>query len=196
MSTQEDALRLRFPQKKSQETIPRDFQELVSKPRGSPNLINSIWTDIVTKYTRGVTGTQVIILPQGDKISPRRPDDDRAWDTVNLRCVTCKGACPICKAACCRYESAKQAVANADTDPETKVRAKRTLQRVERLGSRVRDISTFSLCNRFGGCGRYVCPRCCGQCPGEMCREIQCKVSAVLSTCLLLSICTMSRAGC
>lgn len=121
-----------------------------------------------------------------DSKSPRRVDDSRQWNTVNLRCTTCRGSCPICSVACCRYAEAKQTIADTEAKPEKSDNARQILQKIEGLGSHVKDMSTFSLCSEPGGCGRRVCPSCCGRCPSEMCGDIQCKVVFFLF-CLLLS---------
>lgn len=50
------------------------------------------------------------------------------------------------------------------------------MQMIQNIGSRAKDLNRFSKCTEDGGCGRYVCPDCCGACPLYECRDIQCKV--------------------
>lgn len=42
-----------------------------------------------------------------------------------------------------------------------------------------REVSTFLQCTMGDetGCGKRICPDCCGQCPNELCRDIQCRKS-------------------
>ena len=108
--------------------------------------------------------------------SPHRVDDNRQWNIVNLRCTTCRGNCPNCSVACCRYAEAKQIIADTEAKPRESDNATQILQIIEGLGSHVKDMSTFSLCSEPGGCGRRVCPNCCGRCPSKICGDIQCMV--------------------
>lgn len=57
-----------------------------------------------------------------------------------------------------------------------KAAAAELVQIIEGFGSKVKDMSTFSLCSILGGCGRRVCPDCSGICPTNICRDVQCKV--------------------
>ncbi|KAE8415871.1 hypothetical protein BDV36DRAFT_261658 [Aspergillus pseudocaelatus] len=126
------------------------------------------------EQVRSLTGTEVKTIPPNDSKSPHRVDDSRQWNTVNLRCTACRGNCPICSVACCRYAEAKQIIADTESKPGKSDNATQILQIIEGLGSHVKDMSTFSLCSEPGGCGRRVCPNCCGRCPSELCGNIQC----------------------
>lgn len=110
-----------------------------------------------------------------------RVDDVRTWDSVNLRCTSCRVDCGLCGAACCVYENARRTVAKAGPGAdgvarERAAKASQMIKVIESLGPQAKDVSTFSLCSQPGGCGRYVCPDCCGVCPSEICHDIQCKV--------------------
>ncbi|RJE19706.1 hypothetical protein PHISCL_07961 [Aspergillus sclerotialis] len=122
---------------------------------------------------RSCTNTYVELLKPNDTTSPRRINDNRVWHSRNLRCASCEGFCPICDAACCIYKASKEVLAKPkgfQTDM-----CSRLMKAIDRLGSKVKDTSTFSMCTLGGGCGRRVCPKCCGMCPTAICRDIQCK---------------------
>jgi hypothetical protein len=95
---------------------------------------------------------------------------------VNLRCTICRGDCPVCGVACCKYEAARRTIANAEYRSEEASNARQILQMIESLKCHVLGMSTLSLCSQPGGCGRHVCPNCCGRCPSEICGDIQCRV--------------------
>ena len=126
------------------------------------------------ELTRRCTNTYVHILPARDTTTPRRLNDDRIWHSRNLRCASCEGFCPICDAPCCIYKAAKEVLAKPKNFQTNMSR--RLVKAIDRLGSHVKDTSTFSTCTLGGGCGRRVCPKCCGTCPTSICRDIQCKV--------------------
>ncbi|KAE8320953.1 hypothetical protein BDV39DRAFT_198029 [Aspergillus sergii] len=94
---------------------------------------------------RSLTGTEMQTVSPTDSKSPRRVDDSRQWDTVNLRCTTCRGSCSICSVACCRYAEAKQTIAGTEAKPEKADNARQILQIIGGLVSHVKDMSTFSL---------------------------------------------------
>ncbi|KAB8075679.1 hypothetical protein BDV29DRAFT_155476 [Aspergillus leporis] len=67
------------------------------------------------EYIRSITGTGVRTISSTDFRYPRRADDNvRQWTTVNLRCTICRGDCPVCGVACCKYEAARRTIANAE----------------------------------------------------------------------------------
>lgn len=66
--------------------------------------------------------------------------------------------------------------------------AERIVSNIEALGSHVRDNTTFIMCTLGGGCGRYVCPGCCGICLNVACQDVQCKVNTMGSLSYLLSL--------
>ncbi len=45
-----------------------------------------------------------------------------------------------------------------------------------------RESPTFIQCTHQTGCGKFVCPDCCGICPDECCQDVQCRVSASCPT--------------
>jgi hypothetical protein len=79
--------------------------------------------------------------------------------------------------ACCVKEEVDQKAADENLNKEAIKQAKRLAKTIEYLSVHAKDVSTFSQCTLPDGCGRYVCPNCCGVCPNEVCRDIQCKVS-------------------
>ncbi|KKK21733.1 hypothetical protein AOCH_007164, partial [Aspergillus ochraceoroseus] len=119
--------------------------------------------DLKIEYVRHITGTL---------------NDVRGWNHKNLQCINCRGTCPICDSPCCLREDARRKVSNENTDPQDFQQAKKILKIIDFLGAYAKEASTFSLCSQPGGCGRHVCRSCCGVCPNEICRDIQCKVEA------------------
>lgn len=65
---------------------------------------------------------------------------------------------------------------NNTAAPFTATHGERLVAAIDGLGSHVKDMGTFAMCTLGGGCGRYVCPDCCGICPNEICRDVQCSV--------------------
>ncbi|GAB1217391.1 hypothetical protein ATERTT37_006630 [Aspergillus terreus] len=63
-------------------------------------------------YIRSVTGTEVKFRDLSES-EAHRVDDVRTWDSVNLRCTSCRVDCGLCGAACCVYENARRTVAKA-----------------------------------------------------------------------------------
>ncbi|KAE8349935.1 hypothetical protein BDV28DRAFT_163289 [Aspergillus coremiiformis] len=87
------------------------------------------------EHVRSLTRTKVKTISPTDLESPRRLDDSRQWSTVNLRCTTCHGNCPICGVACCKYAEAQQTTTNTESKSEKVERARQTLQMIEGLGN-------------------------------------------------------------
>lgn len=106
----------------------------------------------------------------------QRPDDSRTWHARNLRCSKCLGTCPICDHACCVYEGARRIVDDPCSDVFRSEQAENIVKTIGSLGRDVKDLTTFSKCTVQGGCGRFVCSKCCGICSNETCRDIQCRV--------------------
>ncbi|KAK1138425.1 hypothetical protein N8T08_002621 [Aspergillus melleus] len=127
------------------------------------------------EYARNVTGTEVRFRDLNNPNAKQRKDDVRVWDTVNLRCIGCRGDCPVCGGACCIYGDAIRTIDNESAGAEKVGKAKRILEAIESLSPKIMDADTYQLCSQPGGCGRYVCPSCCGVCPNEICRDVQCK---------------------
>jgi len=118
-----------------------------------------------------------VILRSPDDPKPAHGEcDPRNWYSKNLRCIKCLANCPVCGKTCCSYETARRVYTSLDTKAEQKEYAQGLLEAILRLGARAKDASTFSKCTVPGGCGRYVCPECCGACPVKGCSDIQCKV--------------------
>ncbi|PLB49215.1 hypothetical protein P170DRAFT_436834 [Aspergillus steynii IBT 23096] len=160
----------------------KNLQELASSQR---NLASARLTQKQIEYARSVTGTEVKFRDLNDPNAKQRKDDVRVWDTVNLRCISCRGECPVCAGACCLYANASKAIASESADTEKVEKAKRIVKVVEDLSPQVMDVGTYQLCSQPGGCGRYVCPNCCGVCPNEICRDVQCKVHSSAFPCFL-----------
>ncbi|KAL6239563.1 hypothetical protein BDW75DRAFT_227183 [Aspergillus navahoensis] len=132
-----------------------------NKPDTSAPQIGKSSFDELLAYARRVTGTEVRTTAVDDPKRPRRPNEARAWDHRNLWCVDC--------------QEVAQKAADENLSKEEIERAKRLAKIIEYLGVHAKDVSTFSQCTPPDGCGRYVCPDCCGACPNEICRDIQCK---------------------
>ncbi|KAE8372248.1 hypothetical protein BDV26DRAFT_286112 [Aspergillus bertholletiae] len=89
------------------------------------------------EYIRSLTGTEVKAVSADNSKSPRRANDSRIWNIVNLRCTTCRDNCPICCVPCCRYAEAQQTIASTETKPEEVGNIKQILQMIERLANPV-----------------------------------------------------------
>lgn len=109
------------------------------------------------------------------------------WHTKNLRCASCMGSCAVCNTACCMYEAGCRAKKDPRNCAFKAAQAERIVSNIEALGSHVRDNTTFIMCTLGGGCGRYVCPECCGICLNVACQDVQCKVNTMGSLSYLLS---------
>lgn len=106
---------------------------------------------------------------------PRHPDTGRGWFHKNLRCTICPDntACPHCHQACCAF---RRAILNLEQGNVKSVNAQQEaimmLKNIESLYPSGREVPTFLKCST---CENMVCPFCCGQCPHEMCKDIQCR---------------------
>ncbi|KAE8131533.1 hypothetical protein BDV38DRAFT_275851 [Aspergillus pseudotamarii] len=135
---------------------------------------------------RSLTGTEVKTISLNDFKSPHRVEDSRQWNTVNLRCSTCGGNCPICSVACCRYAEAKQIIADTEYKPGESDNATQILQIIEGLANpeAVADVNASQILgnsaigtiedvgwgvNRFG----YVWHTEKASCLGEYCKELR-----------------------
>ncbi|KAB8231882.1 uncharacterized protein BDW43DRAFT_320540 [Aspergillus alliaceus] len=94
------------------------------------------------EHVHSLTGTQVKTASPTDTKSRRRADNSRVWNTVNLRCTTCRGNCPVCGVACCKYADAQQTISKTESKSEKADHARQGLQMIEGLGSHVKDMST------------------------------------------------------
>ncbi|KAL4772645.1 hypothetical protein BDW60DRAFT_222261 [Aspergillus nidulans var. acristatus] len=132
-----------------------------SRPDTSAPKIGKSSFDELLAYVRRVTRTEVRTIVVDDPKVPRRPNEARVWDHRNLWCVDC--------------QEVDQKAADENLNKEAIKQAKRLAKTIEYLSVHAKDVSTFSQCTLPDGCGRYVCPNCCGVCPNEVCRDIQCK---------------------
>ncbi|KAI9370663.1 hypothetical protein BJX61DRAFT_535438 [Aspergillus egyptiacus] len=153
-----------------------DFLEKEVESQNNP-LIAAQGSDTDGKkvnHVRRMTGTEHKARPTGDSHVPGRQGDIRAWDHKNLRCITCRGPCAICAGPCCLHSEMQSKVSEYSLPAEEMEKAKRLLKIIEYLGAYAKEADTYSLCSLPGGCGRHVCPSCCGACPNEICQDIQC----------------------
>lgn len=128
------------------------------------------------EYVRQVTGTKVVLHSPYDPKPARGNHDARHWYAKNLRCIRCTSVCALCQRPCCVYEIARRTSATEAIEARQRKEAQKLLTIIDCLGPLARDVSTFSKCTVPGGCGRIVCPECCGACPVIGCWDIQCKV--------------------
>ncbi|KAL4898811.1 hypothetical protein BDV59DRAFT_190415 [Aspergillus ambiguus] len=129
-------------------------------PARARELAKGAFEDLVA-YVRRVTGTEVKFRDLSVS-EAHRVDDVREWDSVNLRCTSCRSECGLCGAACCVYENARRIIVNTALDAdgvayERAVKAHQMVKVIDSLGPQAKDVSTFSLCSEPGGCGRYEC---------------------------------------
>ncbi|KAL3449293.1 hypothetical protein BJX65DRAFT_273218 [Aspergillus insuetus] len=131
-------------------------------------------------YARRITGTEIKPINLLDPKVRRRQGDPRAWNHRNLWCIRCPGPCPVCKGTCCLRGEARAKVRDESLEGEDLEKVKRLIEIIEFLGPHAKDADTYSQCSPPDGCGRRVCPDCCGVCPNKICRDIQCVVSRFL----------------
>lgn len=118
-----------------------------------------------------------MILHSLDGDEPTRGvHDDRHWYAKNLRCIVCTSPCAVCQRPCCVYEAARRTYNTKASWIRKREDARKLLAVIDCFGPLAKDVSTFSKCSIPGGCGKFVCPECCGACPIVGCRDIQCKV--------------------
>ncbi|KEF61205.1 uncharacterized protein A1O9_02770 [Exophiala aquamarina CBS 119918] len=114
---------------------------------------------------------------EGDP-KPRHPNTGNGWYSRNLKCTTCmEDCCPVCKRACCAYKAAVLALQNHKDNPQAFKVADDRMHQITTLYPYGKEVPTFLQCTMGDetGCGKMVCPDCCGQCPNEICRDIQCR---------------------
>ncbi|KAA8643435.1 60S ribosomal eL24 domain-containing protein [Aspergillus tanneri] len=127
-------------------------------------------------YVRSVTDTVGETRNLSDSELKQKTHDARIKDAINLRCTNCRGDCPICGASCCIYDNARRTVIKEDSDTTKLEKAGRIVKMIDGMSQQAKEMNKFHLCSPPGGCGRYVCPKCCGVCHNEICRDIQCKL--------------------
>ncbi|KAK5375934.1 hypothetical protein LTR20_000345 [Exophiala xenobiotica] len=118
-----------------------------------------------------------------DQPYPRHPNTGRAWHSRNLKCTTCMDACcAVCGRACCAYKAAYLATKIHHKDnPESLLRAQETLGNISNCFAYGQEAPTFLQCTHGApggdkiGCGKWVCPDCCGMCPNPVCADVQCR---------------------
>ena len=107
---------------------------------------------------------------------PRHPNTARAWHSRNLRCGNCsETACAICSRSCCAYMAATRALEIHKNNPETILETQQRLQEINKVFPFGREVPTFLRCTSPTGCGKLVCPDCCGACPDQTCQDVQCR---------------------
>ncbi|PYH52787.1 60S ribosomal eL24 domain-containing protein [Aspergillus niger CBS 101883] len=130
--------------------------------------------DDLVEYIRQATACPKQTRNLKDYWKHQRGGDVRTWGYRNPWCTKCYGECPICGTACCVYEELKREVSDEASDPLVSRDRRRIMDLMESVGAYIKDASTFSLCST-PGCGKHVCPSCCGICPDKRCRDVQCK---------------------
>ncbi|EXJ83822.1 hypothetical protein A1O1_07449 [Capronia coronata CBS 617.96] len=107
---------------------------------------------------------------------PRHPNTGRAWHSRNLKCTNCADSlCGVCGRTCCAYKAASEALENHKNNPLSLRAARDCLANISNLFPFGREVPTFLQCTHGGGCGKMVCPDCCGMCPNPICADIQCR---------------------
>lgn len=136
------------------------------------------FTDFIDQleYVRRVTGTQVIVRTPDDPKPVRGEHDSRHIFQEFTMYRVHRRLPSVRQDVCCVYETARRVYASPDTEVGQKEETEMLLESILHIGARAKDVSTFSKCTVPGGCGRYVCPECCGACPVGLCNDIQCKV--------------------
>jgi hypothetical protein len=116
-----------------------------------------------------------------DQPLPRHPTTGRGWKSRNLHCTNCMDkCCAVCGRACCAFKAASLALKNHKDNPEGLLRAQDTLANIAVIYSYGQEAPTFLQCTHGApgdtvGCGKMVCPDCCGMCPNAICADIQCR---------------------
>lgn len=110
-------------------------------------------------------------------IQPRHPTTGRGWHSRNLRCTTCsESSCACCSRACCSYRACMLIAESKLTPTDIKDLAISDCIAIGQCFPFGRESSTFIQCTHGTGCGKFVCPDCCGMCPDDSCQDVQCRV--------------------
>lgn len=110
-------------------------------------------------------------------IHPRHPTTGRAWHSRNLKCTSCSDAvCPCCGRACCSYRACLLTAENDLTPAHIKEAAISDMAAIGQYFPIGRESPTFIQCTHETGCGKDICPDCCGVCPDDCCLDVQCRV--------------------
>ena len=119
-------------------------------------------------------------------IQPRHPTTGRAWHSRNLKCTTCSDvSCPCCGRACCSYRACMLIAENDLAPANIRDLAIRDCIAIGQCFPFGRESPTFIQCTHGTGCGKSVCPDCCGICSEDCCQDVQCRVGIPYS-CLVL----------
>ncbi|KAJ9603781.1 hypothetical protein H2200_011967 [Cladophialophora chaetospira] len=129
------------------------------------------------RYLRSITNNQTYDYDPGQPY-PRHPNTSRGWQSRNLKCTSCLDeCCAVCGRACCAYRAAVLALRIHRTNPESLKIAEERLMQIAYLFPYGQEVPTFLRCTKGDeiGCGKLVCPDCCGECPNPICKDIQCR---------------------
>ncbi|OAL22569.1 hypothetical protein AYO22_07127 [Fonsecaea multimorphosa] len=170
-----------FEQKKSGlRKVSGLFKTKSEKPQpdfASPQNTDMLHRPDLECYLRTATNNHSYDYDEGQPYS-RHPNTSRAWHSRNLKCTTClDGCCAVCGRACCAYKAAALAVKIHKDNPESLKAAEERLLQIAFLFPYGQEAPTFLQCTKGGeiGCGKMVCPDCCGECPNPICKDIQCR---------------------
>ncbi|KAF7507224.1 hypothetical protein GJ744_010782 [Endocarpon pusillum] len=109
-------------------------------------------------------------------IHPRHPTTGRGWYSRNLRCTSCSDVmCSCCGRACCSFRACILAAENKASSTDARKAARDDVAAIVWCFAVGRESPTFIQCTHQTGCGKYVCPDCCGICPDECCQDVQCR---------------------
>ncbi|EXJ72310.1 uncharacterized protein A1O5_04814 [Cladophialophora psammophila CBS 110553] len=145
-----------------------------ASPKGSTDMLHR---PDLERYLRTTTNNHSYDYDEGQPY-PRHPYTSRAWHSRNLKCTTCLDhCCAVCGRACCAYKAAALAVKIHKDNPESLKTAEERLLQIAFLFPYGQEAPTFLQCTKGGsiGCGKMVCPDCCGECPNPICKDIQCR---------------------
>lgn len=110
-------------------------------------------------------------------IQPRHPTTGRGWYSRNLRCTSCSNVmCSCCGRACCSFRACILAAENKASSTDSRKAARDDVAAIVWCFAVGKESPTFIQCTHQTGCGKYVCPDCCGICPDECCQDVQCRV--------------------
>ncbi|OQV05813.1 hypothetical protein CLAIMM_10483 [Cladophialophora immunda] len=143
----------------------------------SPKNVDMLHRPDLERYLRTTTNNYSYDYDDGQPY-PRHPNTSRAWHSRNLKCTTCLDhCCAVCGRACCAYKAAALAVKIQKDNPESLKTAEERLLQIAFLFPYGQEAPTFLQCTKGGeiGCGKMVCPDCCGECPNPICKDIQCR---------------------
>ncbi len=116
-------------------------------------------------------GLRIVSVASRDR---RHPNHPFRWASKNLWCFTCTGNCELCGDTCCAVNRQLEVALDKDQPEKARVRAVERASYICRHNGLGPDLaSTFLRCS--SGCGRVVCPECCGVCPEALCQDLLCR---------------------